>query len=157
MSSCLSLLTLVRLHARRLADTAREVEPGAGKARSPVERRRPRWWRAARGGCGTSGRNACRQGRVKADREQDGSGSIPSLQRPSPPVRELRDTVLDHLGDCLACKPARLLKVGHLKTFVVDDGLVSADQVEVAVHGLPLRLCPGGREWSREQEEFRAK
>src|SRR5215210_5705621 len=58
MSLCLSLLTLVRRHARRLAETAREVEPGAGKARSPVERRRPRWWRAARGGCGTSGRNA---------------------------------------------------------------------------------------------------
>jgi molybdenum cofactor biosynthesis enzyme MoaA len=54
-------------------------------------------------------------------------------------VRDLRNAVLDHLRDRFACKRARLLHVGHLKTCLVGDGVVRANEVEIAAHGLSLR------------------
>src|SRR3954452_24938515 len=61
---------------------------------------------------------------IKGHREKDGSGGISGLQLPPAPVRDLRNALLDHHRDRFACKCVRLLHVGHLETFVVDDGVM---------------------------------
>src|SRR4051812_14779181 len=85
----------------------------------------------------------CREQGLKADCEQDGSGGISRLHLPPTPVRDFRDTVLGHLSSRLTCKRARLVHVGHLETFRVGDGVVRANEVEIAAHGLSLRWAFG--------------
>jgi hypothetical protein len=58
-------------------------------------------------------------------------------------VRDFRNAILDHLGDRFAGKRARLVHVGHLETFRVGDGVVRANEVEIAAHGLSLRWAFG--------------
>src|SRR3954451_597853 len=81
----------------------------------------------------------CRDQGIKAHRKQDGSGGISGLHLPPPPVRDLRDAILDHLCNRLMCKRARLVQVGHLETLLVGDGMMRANEVEIAAHGLSLR------------------
>src|SRR4051794_12937927 len=102
----------------------------------------------------------CREQGLEANCEQDGSGGISRLHLPPTPVRDFRDTVLGHLSSRLTCKRARLVHVGHLETFVIADGVVRANEVEIAAHGLSLGCAFGtdgiASPWSRGQEEFRA-
>src|SRR5215204_1914818 len=76
---------------------------------------------------------------IKAHREQDGSGAISGLHLPPTPVRDFSNAILEHFRDRRARKRARLLYVGHLETFVVDDGVMRANEVEITAHGLSLR------------------
>jgi hypothetical protein len=58
-------------------------------------------------------------------------------------VRDLGDTILDHLQDGLTRKRARLIGVGDCDPFLVDDALLRAHEVEIAAHGLSLRWAFG--------------
>src|SRR3954454_7268638 len=63
---------------------------------------------------------------IKAYREQHGSRGISRLYLPPPPVRDLGNTVLNHFSDRFSGKSARLIYVGHLDPFSVENGLVRA-------------------------------
>jgi hypothetical protein len=56
-------------------------------------------------------------------------------------VRDLGDTILDHLQDGLTRKRARLIGVGDCDPFLVDDALVRAHEIEVAVHQTSSQMC----------------
>ena len=79
--------------------------------------------------------------RGQAVRMEPEPGGLPrsAAHLPPPPVRDLRDAILDHLGDRIACKRARLVHVGHLEASVVSDGVMGAHEVEIAAYGLSLR------------------